>query len=119
MLSLSEYGFLQLIDRLGILAQSEALNGFDYKGRPLKVHLHYLRAKLSSHGIRIASGIERLAIEADLEDTAPPAGEMAPFERRLREPLVHALFPHADYQPRQHRLRLSLPWELPEDIEGP
>jgi hypothetical protein len=33
--------------------------------------------------------------------------------------LVHALFPHADYQPREHSLRLSLPWELPEEIEGP
>ncbi|HEY4937729.1 MAG TPA: ATP-binding protein [Actinomycetota bacterium] len=69
--------------------------------------------------LEVAVSSEPAGIEADLEDTEPPAGEMAPFERRLREPLVHALFPHADYQPRQHRLRLSLPWELPEDIEGP
>jgi anti-sigma regulatory factor (Ser/Thr protein kinase) len=69
--------------------------------------------------LEVAVSSEPPGIEADVEDTEPPAVDMAPFERRLREPLVHALFPHADYQPREHSLRLSLPWELPEDTEGP
>jgi len=64
--------------------------------------------------LEVAVSSEPTGIEADLEDSARPAVEMAPFERRLREPLVHALFPEADYHPREHSLRLSLPWELPD-----
>ena len=56
------------------------------KGRPLKVHLHYLRAKLSPHGIRIASVRKlgfRLAAESRVvlapyfADAAAPAATRA------------------------------------------
>ena len=78
--------------------------------------------------IAMRSGVDALevtvssqpsGIEADVADTAPPALQIGPLERRLREPLVHALFPEADYEPREHTLRLSLPWELPEELEAP
>ena len=78
--------------------------------------------------IAMRSGVDALevtvssqpaGIEADAPEPAPPALQIGPLERRLREPLVHALFPEADYEPREHSLRLSLPWELPEEPEAP
>ena len=78
--------------------------------------------------IALRSGVDALevtvssqpaGIEADVPDPRPPALQIGPLERRLREPLVHALFPEADYEPREHSLRLSLPWELPEELEAP
>jgi anti-sigma regulatory factor (Ser/Thr protein kinase) len=69
--------------------------------------------------LEVAVSSERSGIEADVAETEAPSVQTGPFERRLREPLVHALFPQADYQPREHTLRLSLPWELPEELEAP
>jgi anti-sigma regulatory factor (Ser/Thr protein kinase) len=69
--------------------------------------------------LEVTVSSEPAGIEADAPDTAPPTLQIGPLERRLREPLVHALFPEADYEPREHTLRLSLPWELPEELEAP
>jgi len=43
------------------------------KGRPLKVHLHYLRAKLEPHGIRIESIYGRgFRLAAEARETLAP-----------------------------------------------
>ena len=53
-------------------------------------------------------------IEADPPAPAEPSpAGPASFEKTLREPLVHALFPDAAYEPQRPSLRLSLPWEIP------
>jgi anti-sigma regulatory factor (Ser/Thr protein kinase) len=57
-------------------------------------------------------------IEPD-EPVEPPPPEPPSFEHTLREPLVHALFPDATYEPERHSLRLSVPWEMPEEPEDP
>jgi anti-sigma regulatory factor (Ser/Thr protein kinase) len=69
--------------------------------------------------LEVTVSSEPAGIEADVPNNAPPALQIGPLERRLRGPLVHALFPEADYEPREHTLRLSLPWELPEELEAP
>ena len=46
------------------------------KGRPLKVHLHYLRGKLAPHGIRIAS-VHRLGFCLPAESRAALAPYLA------------------------------------------
>jgi len=54
-------------------------------------------------------------IVADPPAPAEPTPPRPPsFEHTLREPLVHALFPDAAYEPQRHSLRLSLPWDVPE-----
>jgi anti-sigma regulatory factor (Ser/Thr protein kinase) len=69
--------------------------------------------------LEVTVSSEPAGIEADAAETPAPTLQIGPLERRLREPLVHALFPNADYEPREHTLRLSLPWELPEELEAP
>jgi anti-sigma regulatory factor (Ser/Thr protein kinase) len=69
--------------------------------------------------LEVAVSSQPAGIEADTAGTAAPALQIGTLERRLREPLVHALFPEADYEPQEHSLRLSLPWELPEELEAP
>ncbi|HYR62257.1 MAG TPA: ATP-binding protein [Actinomycetota bacterium] len=77
--------------------------------------------------IAIRPGLEALevevvpvgtGIEADPPPPVPDTGA-ASFEHIMREPLVHALFPDAAYEPAEHSLRLSLPWELPEEPQEP
>ena len=49
------------------------------KGRPLKVHLHYLRAKLEPHGIRIESIYGRgFRLSAEARETLAPYVVAAP-----------------------------------------
>ena len=76
-----------------------------------------MRSRVDALEVTVSS--QPSGIEADVADTAPPALQIGPPERRLREPLVHALFPEAEYEPLEHSLRLSLPWELPEELEAP
>ena len=76
-----------------------------------------MRSRVDALEVTVSS--QPAGIEAEVPDPAPPALQIGPLERRLREPLVHALFPGADYEPREHSLRLSLPWELPEELEAP
>ena len=49
------------------------------KGRPLKVHLHYLRQKLDPHGIRIESIYGRgFRLAAEARETLAPFFETTP-----------------------------------------
>jgi len=49
------------------------------KGRPLKVHLHYLREKLGPHGIRIESIYGRgFRLSAEARETLAPFFETLP-----------------------------------------
>jgi hypothetical protein len=68
--------------------------------------------------LEVAVSSQPVGIEADVPETGEVAPRLTTFERRLREPLVHALFPDAVYVPTEHSLRLSVPWELPEELEG-
>ena len=76
-----------------------------------------MRSRVDALEVTVSS--EPAGIEAEVPGTEAPTLQIGPIERRLREPLVHALFPEADYEPREHTLRLSLPWELPEELEAP
>jgi anti-sigma regulatory factor (Ser/Thr protein kinase) len=76
--------------------------------RPRPTALH-VEVSPSSPGIEADTPVSAAAAPADAA-AAPPS-----LEHTLREPLVHALFPDAAYEPKRHSLRLSLPWEVPED----
>jgi hypothetical protein len=83
--------------------------------RPHPEHLSIvIRPGLEALEVQVSA--QPTGIEADEE--AAPSLQVASFERRLREPLVHALFPDADYLPREHSLRLSVPWEMPAEFDG-
>jgi anti-sigma regulatory factor (Ser/Thr protein kinase) len=60
--------------------------------------------------------VDQPGSRADLGSTREPASTEEPtLERQLRGPLLQALFPDATYEPERHHLRLSIPWELPEE----
>jgi len=82
--------------------------------RPHPEHLS-IAIRPGLEALEVAVSAQPAGIEAEMEK--PPPLQVASFERRLREPLVHALFPDADYEPREHSLRLSVPWETPGDDE--
>lgn len=78
--------------------------------------LHTLR-------IEIRAGLE--GFEVDVEphlDESVNGGSRPPvlpvgddLEVDFREALVRALFPEATYKPEAHLLKLTVPWELPEE----
>ena len=72
--------------------------------------------------LRIAVTPSDRAVEVEVAGQAPADAvgsasgrphAVPSFEERLRGPLVQALFPHAEYQPQQHSLRVSVARELP------
>ena len=77
---------------------------------PLKI---VVRPRLESLQIEVTP--TEAGLEADSTGARHAATPATSFEHSLREPLVRALFPDASYEPQRHSLRLSVPWQVPED----
>lgn len=79
--------------------------------------------------LRIEIRVALEGLEVDVDPHGSPPSEQAskrrneytpdPLDDDFREGLVRALFPNAIYRPGSHSLRIRVPWELPEDIDGP
>lgn len=82
--------------------------------RPHPDHLTIaIRAGLEALEVAVSSQAVGIVAESDVAADFPAPS----FEHLLREPLVHALFPDAHYEPDEHSLRLSVPWDMPGDDE--
>ncbi|HEU5003316.1 MAG TPA: ATP-binding protein [Actinomycetota bacterium] len=65
--------------------------------------------------VEVGQGVDHLNINPDGQN--PAGGEPispANWEHELREALLQALFPNAEYNAAAHTLRLTVPWEDPE-----
>lgn len=77
--------------------------------------------------IEIRAALEGLEVDVDPHGGPPSDLEIDrredyardPLDSDFREALVRALFPDATYESETHSLRICVPWEPPEETDGP